>query len=405
MLGVMPTEKIKGLIALASNSPGSPTGYGQQAEHLVRSLMEHGVKTSVLSNYGLEGAIDKIPTKHGDVLHYPRGVAPYSQDVLTTWFTHFSSQHPNLQGAIMTLYDVWVYNQWKDEVPVISWVPLDHVTMPPQVASFLKRDNVTPVAMSPFGKRQLDDTGIDSVYIPHAIDTNVYKKTDTILNSKGEKVPTREFMGLDPDTFLVSIVAANKANGLIHRKAYAENLLAFSMFHKKFPNSHLYIHSDPAPTTGGFDLKVLLKATGVPPSAVTIANREMLRIGYPKEQLAAIYSGSDVLLATSYGEGFGVPTIEAQACGTRVIASGWAASVDLVSEDSFLTSGSPFWDEPQKAFFQVPEIGSIVSALEQAFHAERGFSPVARKFALDFDIPKVFDEYWLPFLRDYFGTS
>ena len=61
----------------------------------------------------------------------------------------------------MTLYDVWVYNQWKDDVPVISWVPLDHVTMPPQVASFLKRDNVTPVAMSPFGKRQLDDTGID----------------------------------------------------------------------------------------------------------------------------------------------------------------------------------------------------------------------------------------------------
>lgn len=405
MLGVMPTEKIKGLLALASNSPGTPTGYGQQAEHLVRSLMEHGVKTAVLSNYGLEGSIDTIKTKHGEVLHYPRGVAPYSQDVLTTWFEHFRSQHPNLPSALMTLYDVWVYNGWKDEVPVISWVPLDHVTMPPQVASFLKRDNVTPVAMSPFGKRQLDDTGIDSVYIPHAIDTNVYKKTDTILNQAGEKVPTREFMGIDPDTFLISIVAANKANGIIHRKAYGENLLAFSMFHKKFPNSHLYIHADPAPTTGGFDLKVLLKATGIPPSAVTVANREMLRIGYPKEQLAAIYSASDVLLATSYGEGFGVPTIEAQACGTRVIASGWAASVDLVSEDSFLVEGQPFYDEPQKAFFQVPNLGSIMSALEQAYHAERGFSPVARKFALDFEIGKVFDEYWLPFLKDYFDAS
>jgi len=44
-----------------------------------------------------------------------------------------------------------------------------------------------------------------------------------------------------------------------------------------------------------------------------------------------------------------------------------------------------------------------VSALEQAYHAERGFSPVARKFALGFDIPKVFDEYWLPFLKDYFS--
>jgi len=405
MLGGMPTDKIKGLIALASNSPGSPTGYGQQAEHLVRSLMEHGVKTAVLSNYGLEGAISKIPTKHGDVAHYPRGVAPYSQDVLTTWFEHFRSQHTDLPGAIMTLYDVWVYNKWESDIPVISWVPLDHVTMPPGVAQFLKRDNVTPVEMSPFGKHQLDDTGIDSVYIPHAVDTNVYKKTDTIVNEHGEKVPTREFMGIDSDTFLVSMVAANKANGLLHRKAYAENLLGFSMFNKKFPDSHLYIHADPAPSTGGFDLKVLLKAVGIPPSAVTIANREVLRIGYPKEQLAAIYSASDVLLAASYGEGFGVPTVEAQACGTKVIASNWAASPDLVSEDSFLVEGQPFWDEPQKAFFQIPNIGSLVSALEQAYHAERGFSAVARKFALDFDIPKVFDEYWVPFLKDYFGAS
>jgi glycosyltransferase involved in cell wall biosynthesis len=397
MLGVMPTEKLKGLIALASNSPGTPTGYGQQTDHLVRSLVEHGVKTAVLSNYGLEGSIETIRTKHGDVQHYPRGVAPYSQDVLTTWFEHFRSQNPGVPGAILTLYDVWVYNGWKDEVPVISWVPLDHVTMPPGVASFLKRDNVTPVAMSPFGKRQLDDTGIDSVYIPHAIDTNVYKKTD-----KFDGTPTREFMGVDDDTFLVGMVAANKANGLIHRKSFAENLLAFSMFHKKFPDSHLYLHTDPAPVTGGFDLKVLLKAAGVPPSAVTIANREMLRVGYSRESLAALYSAFDVLLATSYGEGFGVPTIEAQACGTRVIASGWAASTDLVSEDSWLVDGQPFWDEPQKAFFQIPNIGSIVSALEQAYHAERGFSPVARKFALDFSIGMVFDNYWVPFLKDYF---
>jgi len=398
MLGVMPTEKIKGLIALASNSPGSPTGYGQQAEHLVRSLMEHGVKTAVLSNYGLEGAIQSIRTKHGEVLHYPRGVAPYSQDVLTTWFEHFRSQHPGIPGAIMTLYDVWVYNGWKDDLPVISWVPLDHVTMPPQVASFLKRENVTPVAMSPFGKRQLDDTGIDSVYIPHAIDTNVYKKTDKL-----DGTPTREFMGISDDTFLVGMVAANKANGLVHRKSFGEALLGFSMFHKQFPKSHLYLHTDPAPTTGGFDLKILLKAAGIPPSSVTIANREMLRIGYTRENLAALYSAFDVLLATSYGEGFGVPTIEAQACGTRAIASGWAASTDLVSEDSWLVDGQPFWDEPQKAFFQIPNVGSIVSSLEQAYHAERGFSHEARKFALDFEISTVFDKYWLPFLKDYFS--
>ena len=214
-----------------------------------------------------------------------------------------------------------------------------------------------------------------------------------------------EFMGIADDTFLVGMVAANKANGIVHRKAYAENLLAFSMFHKQFPDSHLYIHADPAPTTGGFDLKVLLKAVGIPPSAVTLANREMLRIGYSRENMAALYSAFDVLLATSYGEGFGVPKLESMACGTRVVASGWAACQDLVSEDSWLTDGQAFYDEPQKAFFQIPNMSSIVTALTEAYHAERGFSHEARKFALDFEISTVFDKYWLPFLKDYFSAS
>jgi len=111
------------------------------------------------------------------------------------------------------------------------------------------------------------------------------------------------------------------------------------------------------------------------------------------------------LLATSYGEGFGVPTVEAQACGTRVIGSGWAATPDLVSEDSWLVPGQPFWNEPQKAFFQIPAIGSILTALEEAYRAERGFSATARSFALQFDIPTVWDKYWMPFLRGYFGGA
>lgn len=391
-------EKIPGLISLASNSPGTPTGYGQQGDYLVERLVRHGVKTSVLSNYGLEGSMSTIKTKHGDVAHYPRGVAPYSQDVLTTWHEHFKAQHVGVQDAIMTLYDVWVFNKWTDDVPVISWVPLDHVTMPPGVAQFVKREQVTPVAMSPFGKRQLDSVDIDSSYIPHAIDTNVYKRVDKL-----QGVPTREFMGINDDTFLVTIVAANKANGLIHRKAYAENLLAFAMFLNDYPDSHLYIHADPSTTTGGFDLGVLVKACGVPKDKVTFANRDQLRVGYSREDLAAMYTASDVLLAVSYGEGFGVPCIEAQSCGTKVIASGWAASLDLASDDSYLVEGQPFWDEPQKAFYQIPLMGSVVSALIQAYKSERGFSATARKFALAFDVDRVWDEYWMPFLRGYFS--
>jgi glycosyltransferase involved in cell wall biosynthesis len=401
----MPTfEKIPGLLSLASNSPNSPTGYGQQAEYLVERLVRHGIKTASLSNYGLEGRIEKLKTKHGDVAHYPRGVAPYSQDVLTPWHEHHRAQHdPNLKHAIMTLYDVWVYNGWEGKAPVIAWVPLDHVTTPPAVAKFLKRDRVTPVAMSPFGLEQLRGAGIEAHYVPHGVDTKVFQRTEKVVNAQGVKVPVREWMGIPEDKFLVTMVAANKANGLIHRKGFSEALLSFSLFHKEHPDSHLYLHTDPSPSTGGFDLGILLQVCGVPQDAVTFANRDDLRVGYSREQLAGIYTASDVLLATSYGEGFGVPTVEAQACGTRVIASGWAASKDLVAEDGWLVDGQVFWDEPQKAFFQIPNVASIVTSLSEAYEAPRGFSPVARKFALQFDVETVWDNYWMPFLRGYFG--
>jgi glycosyltransferase involved in cell wall biosynthesis len=156
---------------------------------------------------------------------------------------------------------------------------------------------------------------------------------------------------------------------------------------------------------GGFDLAVLSRVCGIPPEKITFANRDKYRIGYSQAELAALYSAADVLLAASYGEGFGVPQIEAQACGTRVIASNWAASPDLIAEDGWLVDGQPFFDAPQAAFFQVPLLGSVVSALEQAYEAERGFSAVSRKFALDFDEEKVWQDYWMPFLKDYFGGT
>ena len=395
----MTYEKISGLVSLASNSPG-PTGYGVQAEYLVRYMKRHRMNVGILSNYGQEGSVGEYRTDFGVVPHYPRGVAPYSQDVLTVWHEFHRQSAPDLKHAIVTLYDVWVYNGWKDDIPVISWVPLDHVTLPPGVAQFLRRENVTPVAMAPHGKRQLDNADINSVYIPHAVNTKVFQKTPKIMGPDG-MMPTRELLGVSDDTFLVAMVAANKANSILHRKSYDVNFMSFSAHLHSHPDSHLYVHADPAPNVGGFDLGVLARVCGIPPEKITFANRDKYRVGYSQAELAALYSAADVLLAPSYGEGFGVPTVEAQACGTRVIGSGWAATADLVAEDGWLVEGQPHWDHPQSAFFQVPLLASVVSALALA-DKERGFSAVSRKFALDFDEEKVWADYWLPFLKGYF---
>jgi hypothetical protein len=124
-------EKLDGVVSLASNSPTAKTGYGVQAKHLVNKLSTSGLKTAVMSNYGQEGTIGEYKAKGGKVPVYPRGFMPYSQDVLNQWHTIHRSQWPDKKHAIFTLFDVWVYSKAPniDDIPFVSWVPLDHVSI------------------------------------------------------------------------------------------------------------------------------------------------------------------------------------------------------------------------------------------------------------------------------------
>jgi glycosyltransferase involved in cell wall biosynthesis len=159
----------------------------------------------------------------------------------------------------------------------------------------------------------------------------------------------------------------------------------------------------PSKTFGGFELAALLPAVGLSPESVIIADEEQLRFGYPQKELAAFYTASDVLLAASYGEGFGVPLIESQACGTPVITGNWTAMPDLVADTSYLVDGQPFWNEAQKAFWNIPSIEALARALELAYEERRGRDEVSIEFAKDFSAENVWSTYWLPFLKDYFA--
>ncbi len=391
----MKPAKFKASVSLYSNSPGQPTGYGQQAEYLVERLKRAGCDVAAMSNYGLEGNNGKINTKYGQIDHYARGLETYSTDVLPLHHAHFKAKHPDQKDLLITLYDVWVLkSKHLDNIPIAAWVPLDHTTMPPMVRNFLAKENVTPIAMAPHGVRQMKEQGIECEYAPHGIDTKIFKPTKTI-----EGKNTREFMGISDDTFVVGMVAANKANGSIHRKAYAENFLAFSLFHKEHPDSVLYVHAEPFPTQGGFNLLDLAASVGIPKDALLFPNQIDYRYGFSQHSLAALYSAMDVMLSVGYGEGFGIPTVEAQACGTRVIGSSWAATEDLVAEDGWLVDGQPFWDEAQKAWYKIPLVPSILSALNLAYEAPRGRSQVAIDFAAQFDVEYVWDTHWVPILE------
>lgn len=390
------TYKLKGAISLASNTPGVPTGYGVQGMMLVERMKRHGIDVASLSNYGLEGRMDTLETKHGTIPHYPRGITVYSHDVMKLYHEDFLAGR-EIPNFILTLYDTWVYleNKELDDLNIVSWVPIDHLTLPAKVELWCKKENVTPIAMSEFGLKQLQGQGIDAHYIPHAVDTSVYKPTNEI-----DGQPIRDYYGLKEDDFLVGMVAANKANGQIHRKAFAENILAFSLLKKNHPNAYLYIHSDPGKHYGGFGLLNLIHAVGLEKDDVLFPDPHRYRMGYSDEEMAALYTGMDILLHPSYGEGFGVPAIEAQACGTPTISSSWTASLELAGPDSYLVEGQPFWDEAQLSWFQIPNVNSITAALEKAYERGRQEFPETLEFAKSYDVEAVWEAYWLPFLKE-----
>jgi glycosyltransferase involved in cell wall biosynthesis len=392
-------EQLKGAIGVWSNSYDAPTGYGQQVKYLIDRMVRHGFDVANLSNFGLEGKIDTIKTPYGDVKHFPRSFHGYSQDSAPLDFMTWANS-VDKKDLFFTLYDAWVLESpmYEKMRQIWSWIPLDHITLQSRVKEWVERPNVLPITMAPFGKRQLDQAGIENVYIPHGIDTETLKETWVLPT--GQDV--RDYWKTR-DKFVVGMVAANKASGLVHRKAFSENLMAFSIFRKRHEDAVLYLHTDVTGSGIGWNLMELLKSLGVPQDAVLFVNPLEYRYGSSRETLASYYTGMNVLLAPSLGEGFGVPTIEAQACGTRVIASNWAASQDLVSEDGWLVQGTPSWDAGQLAWWQTPSVPSIVDALEDAYKTGQDKSEVAVAFAKDFDVETVWARDWMPLLRKEFG--
>jgi glycosyltransferase involved in cell wall biosynthesis len=386
----------KACISWYSNSLNQPTGYGTQSKQVIQRLVKQGHKVAMMSNYGGEGVNSFIETGAGKIPHYSRGMNQYSTDVLPLNFQHWSAENKGLPNFLITLYDVWVLdNPALDALPIASWTPVDHQPAPNKVLSWLKKPNVTPIAMSKFGKAMIENAGVESEYIPHAIETKLFKPTPNLP----EGISGREFVGGDDDKFVVGMNFANKAGGFIHRKAVAENFLAFAMFAAKHDDVVLYLHTEPYGKQSGFVLPNILEACGVPADKVKFVDPIAYTYGISQATLAAIYSAWDVGLFCNYGEGFGIPQIEAQACGVPIITSNFAASAELASSDSFLVNGQPFWDAGQHTWFNVPLVHGIVDALEQAYQRGRKEFPDTIAFAKQYDADKVFNESWKPLIE------
>lgn len=375
-----------------SNAPWATTGYGTQTKQVIERMSRDGHAIAVNANYGLQGT--KMVWE--DVPVFPMGVESYSNDTVRANFASWHKENPDNPAHVIVLFDAWTMpKKMYEGVPVSIWTMVDHQPIPPKVLDVLQWDNVTPIAVTEFGFDQMRRAGLTkALYIPMAIDCDVYKPTGTFEGQTG-----REIIGFTEDDFVVSIINANKASGAggIHRKAWAENILAFSIFAQDKTDARLYMHTERFGNYGGLALDFLAKACGLKPEQYRFVNQHAMHNGIPNEAMAAIYTATDCLLASTLAEGFGLTVLEAQACGTVAVVNNFSAQPELLGE-GWLTEGQPYWDGAQLAWFNTPNIPSIVDGLEAAYARGKGRSDKARQHALKYDADRVWAEYWRPYM-------
>lgn len=387
-----------------SNAPHVRTGYGVQAAHLLTRLARDGHEVAASSTYGQQGGMGKWITPDGTpVALYPNGYDQNGNDVVHFHAHHFFGGNP-LGGWVLPIIDVWcLVNPILRDFNIAAWTPVDHFPVPPDVRKFFHRTGAVPVAMSRFGERLLLDAGLDPVYVPLSVDTNVYKPTPEI--TIGDRTVTgREMIGVPEDAYVVGMVAMNKGN-VRDRKGFNEAFRAFGVFWRTHQNAVLYVHSDWPGAADGFNLKELATHCAIPPHAIVFPELyAYFPHGFTAEQMAAMYSAFDVLLAPSHGEGFCVPLIEAQACGTPVIATDFSAQTELVGS-GWLVEGQPEWDHHQQANYVCPSIVDVVLKLEEAHQTRQDIVATQRltdkavEFAAGYDTDHVYDTYWRPLLE------
>ena len=79
------------------------------------------------------------------------------------------------------------------------------------------------------------------------------------------------------------------------------------------------------------DLRILAFGTQSPRPPLTLPAGAAFHLRPPQAQLAELYAACDVFLTASRSEGFGLPILEAMACGTPVVATRTGCASDVIA--------------------------------------------------------------------------
>lgn len=333
---------------------------------------------------------------------YSRGLEPFGYHSQTISFTNLPEDFSGINSALntshpdilITIGDVHLLDLGQIlNLPLISIVTngtgiVDLPLVPP---------NVTFACTSRFAQKLYRRHDLTATpYLPHAFDPAIFHP--------GSRPKARHRLGWTHPSPTILMLGTNyplnphdvRDNPTPDRKNFIGGLKAFAEILKSRPNTKLYLHTNPV---GAVNLPREIKRLGLTGTVIhpTIKHQAQTINTMPQSYLTDLYTAANILLFPSFGESFGVPIIEAQACGLPVISTHAGPMTELIK------TGSTIKTSPHPTFpgWGIPSIPAITHALLEWLDYD---DPIKTSQSIQsYAINSIIKHHFLPLLKEVHG--
>ena len=375
--------------------PGMQTGYGQQSALILPRLKALGHEVAVSCDYGQVGhtsfwnGIGVFGTSGYTMMGEDTvagDAALFGADLVITFLCTWQLQHPEVWRNLRTVHLMNV------DCDPMSWSDY----------RVIADTGGTPAATSRRGWEIMRKGGkatnpadmrepMDPLYLPHGIDLNCYSPV-----TGAKRTELRGEMGYD-GKFVVGMNFHNN-DRLPDRKNLQRQMRGFAMFHAKHPDSLLVLNAvDGLPD--GWHLSEMLDHFGLSGAYQFNPAYHIVAGQLPAAQLADWYRAQDVYLGAG-NEGFGLPGLEAQACGTPAILLNAGSGPELAGDHNWLVDGEPEFNEVHRADWLRASAESVTEQLNAAYLEAEDQRERVAEHAKAWDINRIVREHWEPALAE-----